>query len=161
AYLGRAGWDNENTFQIQGERYLTLMIDMELIDFEQRLTETGEQVRGELTLPVHMSLLDIAAQLNPGGADAVRAEADAEHAPPQEAERARETGYHAVAPGSYARGAWKGGGARRSGAEEEEDGAEPEPPAAPPADAEPEPPAALPADAEPATPPAPSAGPPV
>jgi MoxR-like ATPase len=80
AYLGRAGWDNENTFQIQGERYLTLLADVELIDGEHRLTATGEQVRGELTLPVHMSLPDIAAQLNPGGADAVRAQAEAEWA---------------------------------------------------------------------------------
>src|SRR3954470_8201587 len=82
AYLGRAGWDNENTFQIQGERYLTLPADVELIDGEHRLTATGEQVRGELTLPVHMSLPDIAAQLNPGGAAAVRAQAEAEGAGP-------------------------------------------------------------------------------
>jgi hypothetical protein len=78
AYLGRAGWDNENTFQIQGERYLVLLFDIELIDDDHRLTETGALVRGELTLPVHMGLLDIAAQLNPGGADAVRTEAEAE-----------------------------------------------------------------------------------
>src|SRR3954465_8615133 len=78
AYLGRAGWDNENTLQIQGERHLTLLRDMELIDEEHRLTSTGEQLRGELTLPVHMSLVDIAVQLNPGGAGAVRAAADEE-----------------------------------------------------------------------------------
>src|SRR4051794_6189436 len=60
AYLGRAGWDNENTFEIQGERYLVLLGDMELIDADHRLTETGALVRGELTLPVHMGLLDIA-----------------------------------------------------------------------------------------------------
>jgi hypothetical protein len=87
AYLGRAGWDNENTLQIQGERYATLLIDTELINLEHRLTDTGEQVRGELTLPVHMSLLDIAAQLNPGGADAVRAEAETEWAVPAEGEK--------------------------------------------------------------------------
>src|SRR5918912_1474871 len=63
AYLGRAGWDNENTLLIQGDR---------------RLTRTGDQVRSELTLPIHMSLLDLAAQLNPGGADAVREAATAE-----------------------------------------------------------------------------------
>src|ERR671938_1829741 len=63
AYLARAGWDNENTLLIQGDR---------------RLTRTGDQVRSELTLPIHMSLLDLAAQLNPGGADAVREAATAE-----------------------------------------------------------------------------------
>jgi len=62
AYLGRAGWDNENTLEIQGERHLILLQDMELINDEHRLTPTGELVRGELTLPVHMSLPDIAAQ---------------------------------------------------------------------------------------------------
>src|SRR6478752_4123674 len=82
AYLGRAGWDNENTLLIQGERHLTLLTDLELIDPEHRLTATGEQVRGELTLPVHMSLADIAAQLNPGGAAAVRSAAEAEFAAP-------------------------------------------------------------------------------
>src|SRR4051812_7097144 len=82
AYLGRAGWDNENTLQIQGERHLTLLQDMEMIDGEHRLTATGDLVRGELTLPVHMSLPDIAAQLNPGGPEAVRAAAAAEYAEP-------------------------------------------------------------------------------
>jgi hypothetical protein len=80
AYLGRAGWDNENTLQIQGERHLILLQDMEMVDAEHRLTPTGELVRNELTLPVHMSLPDIAAQLNPGGAEAVRAAAEAEYA---------------------------------------------------------------------------------
>src|SRR3954471_10191853 len=79
AYLGRAGWDNENTLEIQGERHVTLLRDMELIDAERRLTRTGDQPRGELSLPVHMSLVDIAVQLNPGGAEAVRAAADAAH----------------------------------------------------------------------------------
>src|SRR3954447_4940738 len=82
AYLGRAGWDNDNTLQIQGERHLALLQEMEMIDGEHRLTATGEMVRNELTLPVHMSLPDIAAQLNPGGADAVRAAAEAEYAAP-------------------------------------------------------------------------------
>ena len=82
AYLGRAGWDNENTLESQGERHLTLLADMELIDAEHRLTTTGDLVRGELTLPVHMSLPDIAAQLNPGGAEAVRAAAEREWAEP-------------------------------------------------------------------------------
>ena len=78
AYLGRAGWDNENTFQIQGERYVQLLVDTELIDGERKLTPTGEEVRGELTLPVHMSLYDIAVQINPGGAPAIDAAAAAE-----------------------------------------------------------------------------------
>jgi MoxR-like ATPase len=146
AYLGRAGWDNENTLQIQGERYLTLLVDVELIDLEQRLTGTGEQVRGELTLPVHMSLLDIAGQLNPGGADAVRAEADAEWAGREAGEKPSETGYHDVVPGSYAPSATNGEGAL---------------PAAAPADDQAE--AEEPADAGEAAAPAqaPSAGPPV
>src|SRR4051794_37677629 len=78
AYLGRAGWDNENTLEIQGERHVTLLRDMELIDGARQLTMTGHQLRSELTLPVHMSLSDIAAQLHPQGADGVRAAADAE-----------------------------------------------------------------------------------
>src|SRR5918998_903567 len=80
AYLGRAGWDNDNTLLIQGERHLLLLADMELLDGEHRLTPTGELLRTELTLPVHMGLLDIAGQLNPGGADAVRAAAEEEWA---------------------------------------------------------------------------------
>src|SRR6201991_1403390 len=31
-YLGRAGWDNENTLQIQGERHVALLGDLELVD---------------------------------------------------------------------------------------------------------------------------------
>ena len=112
AYLGRAGWDNDNTLLIQGERHLILLTDMELIDGEHRLTPTGEQLRGDLTLPVHMGLLDIAAQLNPGGADAVRAAAEEEWAQaapeptvaeapePSEPEpgRERDNGYQTVGP---------------------------------------------------------------
>src|SRR4051794_7010543 len=79
-YLGRAGWDNENTLQIQGERYLVLLRDMELVDGERALTPTGTQTKAELTLPVHMSLADLAGQLNPGGPDAVRSEGEAEWA---------------------------------------------------------------------------------
>jgi hypothetical protein len=78
AYLGRAGWDNENTLQIQGERHLTLLRDMELIDEDRRVTPAGHELRSELTLPIHMALLDLASQLNPGGADAARAAAAAE-----------------------------------------------------------------------------------
>src|SRR3954447_21198773 len=77
-YLGRAGWDNENTLQIQGERYLALMRDMEMIDEQRALTTTGRDIKNELTLPIHMSLLDIAGQQNPGGPEAVRAEGEAE-----------------------------------------------------------------------------------
>src|SRR4051812_35737700 len=140
AYLGRAGWDNENTLQIQGERYLTLLIDVDLIDAGHRLTETGEQVRGELTLPVHMSLLDIAAQLNPGGADAVRAEAEAEWAGKHEGEKPSETGYHDVIPGSYAPSATNGEGALPAAApaepEQPEDAGEQAPAGGPPVPAD-------------------------
>src|SRR5918994_4711508 len=66
SHLGRAGWDNENTFESQGERYATFLADMELIDADRRLTPTGQQARDDLTLPVHASLKDLAAQLNPG-----------------------------------------------------------------------------------------------
>src|ERR687890_2051451 len=45
AYLGRAGWDNENTLLIQGERHLLLLREMEMIDGEHRLTPTGDLVR--------------------------------------------------------------------------------------------------------------------
>src|SRR3954466_1206072 len=72
AYLGRAGWDNENTLQIQGERYLVLLRDMQLIDDERALTRSGFETKAELTLPVHMSLVDLAGQLNPGGPAAVQ-----------------------------------------------------------------------------------------
>ena len=84
-YLGRAGWDNDNTLQSQGERYLALMADMRMIDDQRVLTPTGQDTKNELTLPIHMSMADIAAQLNPGGADAVRAEGEAEWAQLQEA----------------------------------------------------------------------------
>src|SRR3954451_7667462 len=66
AYLGSAGWDNENTLLIQGERHLTLLRDMEMIDEKRRVTPAGHQLRSELTLPIHMALLDLASQLNPG-----------------------------------------------------------------------------------------------
>src|ERR671911_1661562 len=79
-YLGRAGWDNDNTLEIQGERYLALMGDMRMINDQRALTPTGQDTKNELTLPIHMSMLDIAAQLNPGGADAVRAAGEAEWA---------------------------------------------------------------------------------
>ena len=87
AYLGRAGWDNENTLEIQGERHVAMLADIELIDGERRLTEVGAQTKADLTLPIHMSLPDIANQLNPGGPDAVRAAGEAEwSAPPAAAE---------------------------------------------------------------------------
>src|SRR5919197_1699995 len=78
AYLARAGWDNDNTFQSQGERYAVFLQDLELIDGNWRLTRTGEQTRAELTLPIHMSIKDLAGQLNPGGVDAAVAEGEAE-----------------------------------------------------------------------------------
>ena len=80
AHLGRAGWDNENTLESQGERYTTFLRDLELVDDEGRLTATGSEVKGELTLPIHMSLRDLAGQLNPGGLEAAAAEGEAEWA---------------------------------------------------------------------------------
>ena len=116
AYLGRAGWDNENTLEIQGERHLLLLQDMEMIDGDHRVTPTGEQVRGELTLPVHMSLIDIAGQQNPGGPEAVREAAEREllsprsaepepsrsRAAPAEPEADDDNGYQDVGPGAWA-----------------------------------------------------------
>lgn len=67
SHLGRAGWDNEATLATQGERHLTFLRDLELIDGERRLTAVGQRTREELTLPVHASLRDLVAQLNPGG----------------------------------------------------------------------------------------------
>src|SRR3954467_5659227 len=81
AHLGRAGWDNENTLQSQGERYTTFLRDLELIDEDRRLTATGTEVKGELTLPIHMSLRDLAGQLNPAGPAAARADGEAEWPP--------------------------------------------------------------------------------
>jgi len=107
SHLGRAGWDNENTFESQGERYTTFLIDMELIDADRRLTPVGQQARDELTLPVHASLKDLAAQLNPGGLDAAVREGQAEAAPEAPAEAApavpeapAEDDYEDVGPGA-------------------------------------------------------------
>ncbi|HYH87740.1 MAG TPA: AAA family ATPase [Solirubrobacteraceae bacterium] len=80
AHLGRAGWDNENTLESQGERYTTFLRDLELLDEQSRLTEVGAQTKAELTLPIHASLRDLAGQLNPGGPDAAQAEGQAEWA---------------------------------------------------------------------------------
>jgi hypothetical protein len=107
SYLGRAGWDNENTLQIQGERHLTLLRDMELVDGERALTELGTTTKAELTLPIHMSLTDLAAQLNPGGAEAVRAAGEAESGAPvmeplPPPERGEDDGYTDVGPGAWA-----------------------------------------------------------
>jgi MoxR-like ATPase len=105
-YLGRAGWDSDNTFQSQGERYTTFLVDLELVDRERRLTATGQQTRDELTLPIHMSLKDIAGQLNPGGAEAAAREGEAEwaaaSAPAPAAEPAivEEDEYEDVGPGA-------------------------------------------------------------
>src|SRR5688500_17276113 len=55
-YLGQAGWDNENTLQQQGERYITLLRDLGLIDDERVVTAAGKAIKSDLTLPVHMSL---------------------------------------------------------------------------------------------------------
>ena len=125
--LGRAGWDNENTFESQGERYAAFLADLELIDEDRRLTATGQQTRDELTLPIHMSLKDLAGKLNPGGPEGAVRDGEAELA--------------AAVPGASA-------GAEPVGAEEDEyedvgPGAGPSPAAAPEpaaADAPPRPP---------------------
>ena len=95
-YLGRAGWDNDNTLQSQGERYLALMRDMGMIDEQRGLTPTGTEVKNELTLPIHMSLLDIAGQQNPGGPEAVRAEGEAEWTAAEQAAAAARAGAQAA-----------------------------------------------------------------
>ena len=77
-HLGRAGWDSDSTFQSQGERYTTFLADLELVDANRTLTATGQQTRDELTLPIHMSLKDLAGQLNPGGPEAAAREGEAE-----------------------------------------------------------------------------------
>jgi MoxR-like ATPase len=142
-YLGRAGWDSDNTFQSQGERYTTFLADLELVDAERRLTPTGQQTRDELTLPIHMSLKDLAGQLNPGGPEAAAREGEAEWAaaaaaaePVAEAPVAQEAAPAIVDEDEY---------------EDVGPGAGPSPAAAPP-----EPVAAAPA----APPPAPAAAPP-
>src|SRR5215212_5234399 len=99
-YLGRAGWDNDNTLQSQGERYLALMRDMRMIDERRGLTPTGVETKNELTLPIHMSLLDIAGQQNPGGPEAVRAAGEAEWAQVEQAEAAASTAAPEPAPAS-------------------------------------------------------------
>jgi MoxR-like ATPase len=96
SHLGRAGWDNENTFRSQGERYATFLRDLELIDADERLTETGQQTRDELTLPVHMSLKDLAGQLNPGGPEGALRDAESERA----AGAVAEDEYEDVGPGA-------------------------------------------------------------
>jgi MoxR-like ATPase len=102
SYLGRAGWDNESTFASQGERYATFLADLGLIDADRRLTPTGQETRDDLTLPIHASLKDLAAQLNPGGLEAAirdgQAEAGVATAAPSPAERDDE--YEDVGPGA-------------------------------------------------------------
>ena len=90
-----------------------------MIDGDHRVTPTGEQVRSELTLPVHMSLIDIAGQQNPGGPEAVREAAEREWAQPVaapgrnrlerkpaaapvEPEEDDDNGYQDVGPGAWA-----------------------------------------------------------
>jgi hypothetical protein len=71
AHLGRAGWDNEETFRSQGERLTHLLEDMELVGPDRALTDTGRETIAELRLPLHAVLKDLATQLNPEGADGV------------------------------------------------------------------------------------------
>ncbi len=152
-YLGRAGWDSDSTFQSQGERYTTFLRDLELVDGDRRLTPTGQQTRDELTLPIHMSLKDLAGQLNPGGPEAAAREGEAEWAAataPAEAPAAEAPAAAAEAPAAAV--------ADEDEYEDVGPGAGPSPaaaPAQPVAAAAPQPAAAEPAAAEP--PPAPPA----
>src|SRR5215210_42151 len=142
-YLGRAGWDNDNTLQIQGERYLALMRDMGMIDEERAVPPTGYEIKNELTLPIHMSLLDIAGQQNPGGPEAVRAAGEAEWAQAAQAEAAAAPAAPEPAPASAP-----------APAEEEEDEWQDVGPGAPaPAPTPAPPPAPAPAAAAPPPPP--------
>jgi MoxR-like ATPase len=65
AYLGRTGWDNEQTFALQGARFIRLLQDLELLGPDRRLTPTGAQLHAELGLPLHARLVDLVLQLNP------------------------------------------------------------------------------------------------
>src|SRR3954447_14296771 len=79
AHLGRAGWDNENTFRLQGERFTALLADMELIGAgDHRLTPTGAQKKGELRVALATPLLELAGQLHPEGPAGVAQAAEAE-----------------------------------------------------------------------------------
>ena len=78
AHLGRAGWDNDNTFQSQGERFTAFLVDLELIDDSGALTETGMETKNDLRLPLHAGLSELAEQLHPDGAEGVRVAAAAE-----------------------------------------------------------------------------------
>src|SRR3954453_8081363 len=165
AHLGRAGGDNENTLESQGERYMTFLRDLELLDEQAQLTETGTQTKSELTLPIHMSLRDLAGQLNPGGIEAAQAEGEEEWAarsaaPEPEPEEpaavaaepvAEEEEEQITTPAIDTGGDEAVAGAAAQAAAAESPAAEPtsaEPPAAEPTSAEP--PAAEPTSAEPA-----------
>ena len=166
AYLGRAGWDNENTLESQGERYTTFLRDLELVDGEDRLTATGSEAKAELTLPIHMSLRDLAGQLNPGGPEAAESEGEAEWAARAAAEEpAPAVEEPAPVPAAPAEEADDGPG--ESGEYEDVRGGMTAPSASPaepapaePAPAEPAPSAAAPAAAAPAADTAPAEPPP-
>jgi hypothetical protein len=104
SHLGRAGWDNENTFSSQGERYTTFLVDLELVDADRQLTAVGQQTRDELTLPIHASLKDLVGQLNPGGLEAAIREGEAESAAavadPAPVAAPEEDEYEDVGPGA-------------------------------------------------------------
>ena len=81
SHLGRAGWDSDSTFESQGERYVTFLVDLELIDADRALTDAGREMRDDLTLPIHASLKDLAGQLNPDGLEGAIRDGQAEAAP--------------------------------------------------------------------------------
>ena len=82
SHLGRAGWDSDSTFESQGERYVTFLVDLELIDADRALTDAGREMRDDLTLPIHASLKDLAGQLNPDGLEGAIRDGQAEAAEP-------------------------------------------------------------------------------
>jgi MoxR-like ATPase len=166
AYLGRAGWDNENTFRLQGERFTRLLADMELIGPDHRLTPTGVQTKAELRLPVHTPLVDLAGQLHPQGAAASAADARAERPELAAADSDEDTFVApAVQPGAIgpieaaALAAAQGAGPGDPSMSEQSAGRPPEPAYPPPPPPPPPPPA--PPQAAPAPPPPPPPAPPV
>ena len=102
SHLGRAGWDSDSTFESQGERYTTFLIDLELIQADRSLTDAGRELRDDLTLPIHASLKDLAAQLNPDGLEGAIRDGEAEAAA-EAAAAAPEPGRSAGAGGGRAR----------------------------------------------------------
>ena len=75
AHVGRAGWDSEQTFRSQGERLTQLLLDLELIGPDRRLTPLGHETVAELTVPEHPPMRELGAQLQHPQADVLDDEA--------------------------------------------------------------------------------------